>query len=341
MRQLRSSRAGLSLVEVLIVIAIIAVLMSLLLPAVLKVREAANRTTCANNLFQLGKTFQMYHDARGRFPPGGIGYNPAGVDPNSIPGGVEKHGPSWLALLLPFTDQASAARNLPFGNPNADWRGQQLPTPALQAQLQALRVPIYNCPSSPMPRLDTLYLNEQMVNYVAIGGSPLNPVTGIQDYPEGIGGTDADNGVLYANGKVKIGDITDGIGTTMMVGEQSYWRIDPTTGARSDHRSCAYLGVSWNGCATNRVPSRTEFLTTFDWCLNITYVRYPINYNVFGPGFSSTYDKSMNRPLTTAHPGVAQTLFADGHVQGIETNIKLLTLVQLAIRNDGLVIPDF
>src|SRR5262245_54977029 len=92
-------RRGFMLVELLVVIAILAVLIGLLLPAVQKVREAANRTTCANNLRQLGFAAYNFHDANGHFPPA-IGYYP--------PAG--RAFGNYYFYLLPYLDQENLYR---------------------------------------------------------------------------------------------------------------------------------------------------------------------------------------------------------------------------------------
>src|SRR6266542_2699721 len=98
MLPLRRSRSGFTLIELLVVIAIIAILIALLVPAVQKVREAAARTQCVNNLKQLGLAMQNYHSGFKKLPS-------SSYDPST-------YGPSAISFLLPYYDQDNVAKGM-------------------------------------------------------------------------------------------------------------------------------------------------------------------------------------------------------------------------------------
>jgi len=141
------SRRAFSLIELLVVISIIAILIALLLPAVMSVREAANRMSCKNNLKQLGIAMHNYHDVHQVFPPGGLGMR----DPNRF--GFDKlkgNHATWGAFILPYIDQSVLYNKIDFNSPIFDWVAHgSAQDPNREVLKQSLAT--FLCPSTPGP----------------------------------------------------------------------------------------------------------------------------------------------------------------------------------------------
>jgi prepilin-type N-terminal cleavage/methylation domain-containing protein/prepilin-type processing-associated H-X9-DG protein len=190
-------RQAFTLIELLVVIAIIAVLMGLLVPAVQKVREAAARSQCMNNLKQVGIALHSYHDRLKRLP---AGYASAVAADNSDLG----PGWGWGAYLLSDLEQAPLLQQI---NLNAD-----IAAPA-NGSARVASLAIFRCPSDDSPLSFNASRTQATVgfsNYVGMFGTPE-----ITDNPGG------GNGIFYRNSKTRLLDITDGTSNTLMVGERS------------------------------------------------------------------------------------------------------------------------
>ncbi len=196
------TRRGFTLIELLVVIAIFAILIGLLLPAVQKVREAASRTQCVNNLKQMGIALQAYHDSIGTFPGGGYNYVPYGGQP--APSATVSGSPP------PVTSQYSgsfAFQILPYMEQSAIYSSTSGPT------IVAATIKGYFCPSRRPPSTITW-------QGVTCGGF---------DY---FGGCYSNTGIFrqYTMGAIKILAITDGTSNTLAVGEKNLCRATLTTG---------------------------------------------------------------------------------------------------------------
>jgi prepilin-type N-terminal cleavage/methylation domain-containing protein/prepilin-type processing-associated H-X9-DG protein len=211
-------RKGFTLIELMVVISIISLLIALLLPAVQRVREAANRTQCLNNLKQMGLALQNYHGTYGSFPPA--------LDARFQP---MWHW-SWMARSLPFLEQDNLYHQaIEFAQNTADpvvfdgtpgyaswspWGGYPFGLGLLpENPIIAAPVKIFLCPTDFSPRVfavPTPY------------GSPLPIVQAVTDY-QGVTGTNyfLQDGSLAVDAPVRYTDLSDGSSNTLLVGERA------------------------------------------------------------------------------------------------------------------------
>jgi prepilin-type N-terminal cleavage/methylation domain-containing protein/prepilin-type processing-associated H-X9-DG protein len=201
-------RRGFTLIELLVVIAIIAVLIGLLLPAVQKVREAAARMSCQNNLKQLGLALHSYHDATGKLPPGQV----QGPCPEAGVFGTVNHG--WAVFILPYLEQQPLYALYHWDLDAADPGNQPVVAHPLKN---------FWCPSA--PEQDRYFTGRP---FAASGGKgacgDYAPTWGVDP---ALAAGDA-RGVLVPNSVTKLADITDGTSNTALLtedaGRPTLWR---------------------------------------------------------------------------------------------------------------------
>lgn len=187
-----AARAGFTLVELLVVIAIIAVLLGLLLPAVQAAREAGRRTSCGNNLHQIGIAMLGYHDVNGGFPVGC-------TEPRIYSWDTTKRQLAWSAFLLPYLEEQVIHDQINFGKP-FDHKDN--------APAAAHVVPAYVCSSAPHDSL--LRGGRAVCDYGGIYGERI------------CGPNNPPKGVMLFNRAVSISEISDGTTCTLMVSEDSF-----------------------------------------------------------------------------------------------------------------------
>jgi prepilin-type N-terminal cleavage/methylation domain-containing protein len=286
------TRHGFTLIELLVVIAIIAVLIALLVPAVQKVRDAAARTQCANNLKQVALATHAFHDAKKRFPSGvnvPVGTTTGMVFPTNklYKNGTIADPPepgmwiSWGEAILPYIEQTNLQTTLNLTkNQYANCKGPN----SVGAQI----IPIFLCPADPLPFKVSTHVSGGVTYYFGMNSYGSNGGT-----RSWYSSAYANNGVMWINSSVRLTGITDGTSNTFLYGER--WHFDP------NYADIATLG-GW---------AWANFSAQEDYVLSTPV---PINYLVPpNPTTQNQYDRIC--AYGSGHPSGAHFAMADGTVR--------------------------
>jgi prepilin-type N-terminal cleavage/methylation domain-containing protein/prepilin-type processing-associated H-X9-DG protein len=318
----RVHRSAFTLIELLVVIAIIGVLIALLLPAVQKVRDAANRTKCANNLKQLGLVLHHYHDANGTFPSGmeNVSERPSLPEPN--------HGYhpewSWMALSLQYYEQDNLYRICDDwahrGDDYVDAYGQHGvgPNPGV-----ATVVKVLTCPADPRTDLTTTVNGDNPGQIIPIAFTEYVGVNGKQGSGK--------EGILFHMSKIRIAQISDGTSNTLMVGERppsadlewGWWFAGD--GYDNDGSGDAHMGAQ-------ETLFYTRTLTPMYGCPQPPRLGLQ-------PG--NVTDNCDQAHFWSLHSGGANFLVADGSVRFLNYNSVNDIFIALCTRSGGEPLPNW
>ncbi len=329
-------RKGFTLIELLVVIAIIAVLIGLLLPAVQKVREAASRIKCSNNLKQIGLALHNYESARAEFP-----MSKRGFKDTTIPEAAQR---SWVPDAMPYIEQGAILAQ--YNLTENWWIDSAASTNGTLARTQ-LR--LLQCPSTPDPdRVQDKYET-----------SPPNKIGACTDYfaVEGIASTFNTNAGLTGTDQLtgdrtgvmvgwtavtaprpsnRIASITDGLSNTIMVGEDAgredvyrtgkmVAKANTVTGQPTTARA---RGGAW---ATNDNPYEIGQLILWNSGALTTPPPTPMKING---------SNEWGYLFYSMHTGGANVVMADGSVRFLSENMSIRSLGTLATRAGGEVNVD-
>jgi prepilin-type N-terminal cleavage/methylation domain-containing protein len=287
---------GFTLIELLVVVAIVAVLIGLLVPAVQKVREAANRAKCQNNLHQIGVAVMNHHDATNRLPDGGEVYWAPRAWSGNAPAGAPYQNWSCFYQLLPYLEQQDV-----WGQPS-------------DGAVYDQSVATFNCPSRQTPRRIG---DRQMSDYAGNAGTSTVGDNGWGMLGNGLDGVVVrrPNGATDRSGGVSVVAIRDGTSNTLLAAEKAL-NVGLLGQSQTDDDSGWVDGWDWDVVRWGR------FQPIADW--------YDPNPGAAHGGYSQRHGS-----FGSSHPSGFNAVLADGSVRAIRYDVPLAVFMSLCSRYDG------
>ena len=334
----RLNRRGFTLIELLVVIAIIAILIGLLLPAVQKIREAANRMKCSNNMKQIGVACHNYHDTNGTLPPAVLAHS--GV--SDISDYNQNFGPNWAVLILPFIEQGNlynqvtaSVTNYPVNGDNG-WKS-----------IRSTVVKTYLCPSDTGAETPSSYAGGGWArgNYGANAGPGMWWNGGSVGVASNSGGTWHDNnpngfaqeyypsytngwsggGVFTVGQGQNFSTVTDGLSNTILMDELRIgWNAKDIRGSWAMGMAGASISAG-NG----RIDTPTPNVSQSGW----DDIQGCEDNPAIGMGCCGC--NSWQVTAKSKHTGGVLTGLADGSVRFVRNSVSQQTWFLLHSRNDG------